>query len=266
HPYKWPVIGYMSDLNAATMKDIKDFYRIHYAPNNAVVVVAGAVNTGKVKSLIEKYYGGIEAQELPKKVYRQEPKQMGQRTLNLTKQVQAPIFAVMYRAAQAGQVDAYTMDLLSNILSNGNSSRLYSRLVYRSQLTSSISTYNFTPQEPGIFQVTGVMKPGVDMEKALTAVYGELYRIRKELVSEKELEKAKNQVMFDYVSSLKTVAGKAQAMAVNEIIHRDYSELFKDLEKYQAVTREDIKKAAETYLMPEQRSVIRVRPVQKEGV
>lgn len=265
HPYKWPVIGYMKDLNAATMDDMKEFYRVHYAPNNAVVVIAGAVKTATAKKLVEKYYGAIPSQRLPAKDYAQEPKQSSPRTVNLTRQVQAPLFAVVYPAPKAGEADAYTMDLLSNILSEGQSSRLYNRLVYRSELMSSISSSNYTPQDPGLFRVVGFMKPGADMEKALSAVYGELYKMRTQLVSDDELEKAKNQVMFDYVNGLKTVAGKAQALAANEVIFGDYSQLFKDLKKYQSVTKEDIKSAASRYLMPEQRSVLRVRPAQAAG-
>ncbi len=265
HPYRWPIIGYMRDLNAATMDDMKDFYKVHYAPNNAVVVIAGAIDTKEARQLVYKYYGGLEAQELPKKEYRPEPEQKAARVLNLTKEIQTPIFTVVYKAPKAGDKDAYTLDLASNILSNGNSSRLYQRLVYRSQLTNSISSYNYTPHHPGIFRVTGTMKPGKDMETALTAVYGELYKLRKTLVSEKELEKAKSQVMFGYVESLKTVSGKARAMAVNEILFGDYSHLFRELDMYQSVTREDIKDAATRYLMPHQRSTIRVRPKKQEG-
>ena len=265
HPYRWPIIGYMRDLNAATMDDMKDFYRVHYAPNNAVVVIAGAINTEDARKLVYKYYGGIEAQELPKKVYKQEPAQKAARVLNLTREIQTPIFAVVYKAPKAGEKDAYTLDLASNILSNGNSSRLYQRLVYRSQLTNSISSYNYTPHEPGIFRITGTMKPGKNMEKALTAVYAELYKLRKTPVSDAELEKAKNQVMFGYVEGLKTVSGKARAMAVNEILFNDYSHLFRELDMYQSVTKEDIQDAAARYLMPNQRSTIRVRPKKKEG-
>ncbi len=260
HPYKWPVIGYMKDLNAASMDDMKEFYRVHYAPNNAVVVIAGAVSASKAKKLVDKYYGNIPSQRLPERKFAQEPKQSGGRIVNLTRSVQAPMFAVLYPAPKAGEADAFTLDLLSNIMSNGNSSRLYNRLVYRSELLDSISTSNYTPQEPGLFQIIGTMKPGADMEKALNAVYGELYRMRTALVSDLELEKAKNQVMFDYVSGLKTIAGKAQALAANEIIFGDYSQMFKDLARYQSVTKEDIKSAASRYLMPEQRSLVRVRP------
>lgn len=266
HPYRWPIIGYMRDLNAATMEDMKAFYKIHYAPNNAVLVIAGAIDTDKARKLVYKYYGGIEAQPLPKKDYKQEPAQKAARVLNLTREIQSPIFTVVYKAPKAGDRDAYTLDLASNILSNGNSSRLYQRLVYRSQLTNSISSYNYTPQHPGIFRITGTMKAGKDMEKALSAVYGEIFKLRKDLVSENELEKAKNQVMFGYVESLKTVSGKARAMAVNEILFNDYSHLFRELDMYQSVTREDIKDAAARYLMPFQRSTIRVKPKKQEGV
>lgn len=265
HSYRWPVIGYMRDLNAATKNDMKDFYRVHYAPNNSVLVIAGAVNSADVKKLVQKYYGKIKPQKLPEKKFKQEPEQKAARGVNIKRSVQAPVFALVYKAPKAGVPDAYTLDLLSNILSDGHSSRLYKRLVYRGQLASSISSYNYTPQEPGIFQVTGSLRPGANLQKAITATYSEIYKMRKKLVSEKELAKAKNQVMYSYVSSLKTVGGKARALAVNEILFGDYTRLFSDLEKYHEVSREDIKSAAERYLIPEKRSTITIVPQQGEG-
>jgi zinc protease len=265
HPYRWPVIGYMRDLNAATLEDLKAFYKVHYSPNNAVVVIAGDIDADKAISLVKKYYGDIPAEKLPARASEPEPEQKGQRNATFKKDVQSATMAVVYKTPKAGEKEAYVLDLAANILGNGDSSRLVKRLVYDTQLMSQISVGNYTPREQGIFQVIGSMRPGQNRSRAEKIIFSELYKLRTKPVTEKELQKAKNQVMADYVGGLKTVHGKAKAIAINEILFGDYKMLFKDLERYQSVTAEEIQQAADRYLKPAQRSVLRVLPKTKEG-
>lgn len=265
HPYRWPVIGYMKDLNAATIDDMKDFYKVHYAPNNAVIVVAGDIDADETIGLIKKYYGSIPAQNIPDNKYKQEPAQKSGRSVNFKKDVQSATVAVVFQGPKAGEKDAYTLDVAATILSEGKSSRLVRRLVDRTQLMSDISAYNYTPQEPGVFMVQGSMRPGKNRESAEKAIYAELYKLRSGKVTDKELEKAKNQIMADYVNSLKTVHNKARQIATNEVLFGDYTMFFKDLERYRSVTAEDIQEAAKKYLKPGQRSVLRVLPKSGEG-
>ncbi len=260
HPYRWPVIGSMADLNAATLEDMKEFYRRYYAPNNAVVVIVGDFKASKARALIEKYYGPIPSQKLEMKTLPKEPKQLGQRMVTLNKDVQSPTVALAYLASASGAADSYAFDLLSNILTSGPSSRLHRRLVFSEQTATSVSSWAYTPKEPGLFQVSASIKPGVDADRVLRALYFEVGKMREQLVSADELQKAKNQIMTDYVQGLKTISGKARALAVNEIVMGDYNELFRDLEKYNRVTAEDIKSVADRYLRPNQRSVFRVLP------
>jgi len=260
HPYKWPVIGSMKDLNRATLQDFKDFYRTFYAPNNAVIVVAGDINIEKTKKMIHKKYAHLPAQKLPEKKYKQEPTQKGQRNTVLKKNVQSPSLSVVFQAPKVGEDDAYAFDLLSNILGSGPSSRLNKRMVYKEQVATSVSSFAYTPQEPGVFSVSVSGKPGASRDKLKRSVFGELYKLRKKKVSEKELEKAKNQIMFDYVDNLKTIHGKARALASSEILFGDYKFIFKDISKYLSITSEQIQLVANKYLKPEQRSIIEVLP------
>ncbi|MCB0385557.1 MAG: insulinase family protein, partial [Bdellovibrionales bacterium] len=260
HPYRWPVIGYMRDLNATSVEDLKEFYRVYYAPNNAVLVISGDFKSGQAKSLIEKYYAKIPSQPIPELKFDPEPEQKAQRNSQIVKDVQNPTFSIAYQAPPAGQDEAYAFDLLANILANGSSSRLHKRLVYKQQIANSVSAWAYTPLRAGIFQVICSVKPGADMEKAIGTVYTELWKFRNELVQPDELQKAKTQVMMDYVDSLKTVSGKARAIALNEVLFNDYSIMFKDLDRYNAVTAEQIKEVADKYLKPHQRSIIRVKP------
>jgi zinc protease len=260
HPYRWPVVGYMKDLDATSMDDLKEFYRVFYAPNNAVLVITGDFKSGATKSLIEKHYGKIPAQPLPEHKFDPEPQQKSQRSMQLVKDVQSPTFAVAYQAPPAGQDDAYVLDLLANILGNGSSSRLHKQLVYRQQVASSVSAWNYTPLLSGVFQIFCSVKPGMNMESAINTTFNEIYKMRNRLVSDDELKKAKTQVMIDYIDSLKTVSGKARALALNEVLFKDYTMMFKDLDRYNSVTAEQIKAAAEKYLQTQQAAIVRVKP------
>ena len=267
HPYRWPIVGYMRDLNAASMDDLREFYRVHYAPNNAVLVITGDFDTDEAKAIILKEYGAIPSQKLPVLKIAKEPKQTQPKLVTIRKNVQSATVAVVFKVPKAGERETYVLDLLSNILGEGTSSRLHRRVVYRNQTGNSVSVSNYSPMEAGIFQVTAAVKAGVDENSVLKAVYSEIYKVRKRLVSEKELQKAKNQIMKGYVDSLGTISGKARGLAINEIFFGDYEELFKDLDKFQSVTREEVKSAAEKYLQPSARSVIKVLPkIKVEGV
>lgn len=263
HPYRWPVIGYMKDLNAATVEDLKEFYRVHYAPNNSVLVVVGSFDPKKAKKWIDEKYGKIQSQKLPVTRTVVEPQQKGARGQILRKNVQSPTVAVVFQSPQSGEREAYAMDLLSNILGEGSSSRLHKRIVYKEQRALSIGSFNYTPMEAGIFQISASVKPGANKDKVLSSIYAELYKMRTKLVGEKELDKAKNQVMKSYVDGLKTISGKARMLAINEIYFSDYQVMFEDLEKYQSITREEIKNVAEKYLVPSKRSVVQVLPKAK---
>ena len=260
HPYRWPIIGSMKDLNAITLEQFKDFYRTYYSPNNSILVIAGAVSAKKVKALAEKYYASIPAQKIPNAKIPVEPEQKGQRSVTLRKDVQNPYFTMAYKAVEAGHKDQYAFDLLSNILSEGPSSRLYKRLVYKEQLVSSIYSYAYTPKNPGLFRVVGSVKPDASLRKAIKSINSELYKIRTKKVSAKELQKAKNQVVKSYVDALKTVSGKARAIATNQILFGNYEVMFEDIDKYLAVTEDDILRVAKKYLQPRKRSLIRVLP------
>jgi zinc protease len=260
HPYRWPVIGYMKDIDAITLEKAREFHKMYYAPNNAVIVIAGDFNTPQAKSLIEKYYGPLEAQTITPKPRPTEPVQRGIRNASIDREVQTAQFAIAYHTPKAGEDESYALDLLANILGYGQSSRLHQRLVYKDQIASSITVYNYTLQDSGLFQMYVTMKPGVDPGKAQRALYGEMWRPAHMVIKPDELQKAKNQVMKSYVDGLKTVQGRAEALAVNEVLFADYERLFTDLDRYNKVTAEQIKKAAEKYLAPEKSTIVFLRP------
>ncbi len=263
HPYRWPVIGYMEDLNSITLEQFQDFYRTYYSPNNSILVVAGAVNFDKIKKLATKYYGKIPSQIIPESIFPEEPEQKEKRTVVLEKEIQNPYFSLAYKAVEAGHKDQYAFDLLSNILSEGSSSRLYKRMVYQEQIVSSIYSYAYTPANKGLFNITASVKPKANINAAIRSAYSEVEKLKRHKVTPRELEKAKNQVVKSYVDALKTVSGKARAIASNQILFGDYKVMFEDINKYLQVTEDDIYRVANTYLNERRSTVVKVIPQTK---
>jgi zinc protease len=258
--YRWPVIGYMADLNATSMKELKEFYNTYYAPNNTIVVLAGAFDPSKAKKLIEKYYGSIESQTIPELKFTPEATQRAPRRARLEKPVQGVTAAYVYPSEAAGHAANYALDLATNILGEGPSSRLYKKLVYQDQIATGVGVYNSNDQRAGRLQVNLNLKPGVSLVKATPVVEREIARMAAEEVTGEELQKVKNQVMMSYVSGLKTINGKARALALNEAYFGDYQMLFYDLGRYNNVTAADIQKAVRDYFVPTKMTTISVEP------
>lgn len=264
HPYSWPVIGYMDDIKAYTSENLRKFYNQFYVPNNAVLVIAGDFDPVEVRKMVEKYYSKLEAKPLPKRDYPQEPDRKESAKKILDWEVQTKSMMVAYKGVAAGTEDSFALDLVSNILAGGKSSRLHKKLVYDQQIASSVGSYNMTNIDPGSFMVSVTMKPGKLAQPAEVAILNELSTLGFNFVSDKELEKAKNQVMMDYIEGLNTIDGKAQTLAVNEIMYGDYNHLFSDLEKYQKVNKEDIKRVVKKYLFQSNKRVVGILEPKKK--
>lgn len=264
HPYKWPVIGYMKDIENYDVDKLRFFYSTFYVPNNAVLVIVGDFKTPEVIDLVKKYYGPLTSHPLPRRDVKREPPQKVQQNVTVRKDVQNTSFTVAFQSPGQGEPDMYALDLAADILGNGSSSRLYKRLVYQKQIATSAYAYNFSLKDHGVFAVGVNVKPGLDEKQALDIAYNEIWKLRQKNVTDKELEKAKTQAMKELVDSLKTMDGKARALAVNEIVSGSYQTLFSDLDRYEAVTADDIRKVAEKYTNQTQRSIITLEPKGKK--
>jgi zinc protease len=253
HPYSWPVIGSMKDIQAYTSDKLRKFYDTFYVPNNAVLVISGDFEPKKTKGLVEKYYGQLQARPLPERKFPVEPELTAAQRKVLPWDVQTRSMLVSYKGVASGTPEAYALDLAGAILGGGRSSRLHKDLVYQRQITSSVGAYNMTNADPGAFMVFATMKPGLQTDQAEKVILSEIEKMKRTLVSDDELQKVKNQTMMDYLDGLTTIDGKAQSLAINEILFGDYSRLFSDLEKYNAVTAQDIQKAVQKYLVPSKR-------------
>lgn len=264
HPYRWPVIGYMSDISAYTTDKLKVFYDTYYVPNNAVLVIAGDIDIAATRSLVEKYYGVLEAKALPPRQYATEPEPKNPQRVNIDSEVQSHTVMVAYKGVPSGHPDSFALDLAAAVLGEGPSSRLYKKLVYKDQTAVGTSGYNLTNADPGVFATVASLKPGKSPEPAEKVLREETLRLHRDLVGDKELQKVKNQVMKEYVDELTTIDGKARALAVNEILFNSYEKLFSDLELYQKVTPLDIQRVTRKYLTPD-REVVGVLSPKKKG-
>ena len=255
HPYSWSVIGHESDIAAWTIDDLVQYHKTYYAPNNAVVVIAGDVKLNEVKALANKYFAPIPAQAPPREVKTVEPLQKGERRTYIQKaSVSTPNVMLAYHVPATSHDDYYALDLLSTVLSQGNSSRLYQSLVEK-QVAIEVETYLPMTIDPNLFYVMGVANPGItaiELEKGMIA---EINRIAHEGVANNELEKAKNIKLMDFYRSMETINGKANTVGTYELYFGSFEKLFNAPEAYNKVTSEDLQRVAQTYLRRANRSV-----------
>lgn len=248
HPYSWPVIGWMNDIQAYTVEKLRPFYEQYYVPNNAVLVLSGDFDSAAAKKMIQKYYGPLAKKDLPERKFPRDEPLTSPKFKSLKWEVASPSVVVAFQGVEAGHPDSYALDMAASIIGGGKSSRLYKRLVYNAQTASSVSAFNATPIDPGYFGIFTTMKPGQSWKLAEEATLAEVEKLRISLVSEKELEKVKNQILMDSIEGLTTLDGKAQGLAQNEITFGNYERLFTDIEKYRLVKAQDIQRVAKKYL------------------
>lgn len=255
HPYSWSVIGHESDIAAWTLDDLVQYHKTYYAPNNAVVVIAGDVKLAEVKRLANQYLAPIPAQAPPREVKTVEPLQKGERRVYVQKaSVSTPNVMLGYHVPATSNADYYALDLLSSILTTGNSSRMYQGLVDK-QLAIEVETYMPMSFDPNLFYVMGVANPGitaVELEKSMIA---EINRIGREGVTEQELEKVKNIKLMGFYQAMETINGKANTVGTYELFFGSYDKLFNAPQEYNKVTPADIQRVAQTYLKRSNRTV-----------
>lgn len=255
HPYHWPVIGYEDDMKNWKQSDLERYFRTYYAPNNCVVVMSGAIKTDEVRKLAEKYLEPIPAQPDPPAVHIKEPPQTGERRIVVQKDVATPYVGIAYKAPEAKHDDYYALTLLSAILSSGKSSRLYSSLIDNQQLATSIFTNYSESFDPTLFGFYGITAKNVSARQLEDAIYAEIEKIKKEGVTEQELQKVKNQSLIEFYNQVETINGKSNNIGTYEVFFGDYRKMFEAPAKYNQVTLADIQRVANTYFKKSTRTV-----------
>jgi predicted Zn-dependent peptidase len=248
HPYKWATIGKeIKHIEDATMEDVKAFFKEHYNPSNAVLVVAGDVEVEQVKALAEKWFEPIDAGVKPKRNLPVEPPQTEYRSLTVERDVPISSIYRAYRMCARNDEEYHTVDILSDILSRGNSSRLYKNLIKDKQLFSDIHAYVMGDFDKGLFVISGKINDGVTIEQAEAGIDAEITKMQNELVAADELQKCKNKIESTVTYSEADVLNKATNLAISELLG-DANLINLEIENYQKVTAEGIKEQANKIL------------------
>ena len=248
HPYKWATIGKeIKHIEDATMEEVKAFFKAHYNPSNAVLVAAGDVEVAQVKALAEKWFEPIDAGVKPKRNLPAEPPQTEYRSLTVERDVPINSIYRAYRMCARNDAEYHTVDLISDILSRGNSSRLYKNLIKDKQLFSDIHAYVMGDFDKGLFVISGKVNDGVSIEAAEAGIDAEIAKLQNELVAADELQKCKNKVESTVTYSEADVLNKATNLAISELLG-DANLINLEIENYQKVTAEQIKEQANKIL------------------
>jgi zinc protease len=255
HPYQFPVIGWPSDIESWRMEDLQRFFQTYYAPNNATLVVVGAVTPAEVFALAEKYLGAIPSQPPPEPVRTKEPEQQGEKRVLVRRSAQAPLFQVAYHAVDAKDPDVPAWELLLNILAEGESSRLHRRLVEEERVAIHVDSLFNATFDPSLVLFLVDLPPGGDVGRVEKLFTEELAKVRAQGVTDAELRKAKNNTVADFWRGMETNSYRARLLGTYEVFHGDYRQLFDVPTRYEQVTREQIRKVAGRILDPNRRTV-----------
>jgi len=264
-PYRWPVIGSMEDLNQASMEDLHAFYKRYYSPNNAVVVVAGDFDPVDVKKWILDAYGKINREELHRKTFAPEWVQNEPQEKVIKRHVESPIFSMGFLTPAANHPDTYALNLLAFVLAHGDSSRLHKKMVYEQQIVTSVHAGCHEEMLAGRCSIFAYLKPGASSKIVEKTIDSEIQEMTKQKITARELEKAKNNYLMEYVNELSKLNGRAEALALNEILFGDYRKLFTDVANVQAVTAADVQRVAQKYFKPTRRNVVIVMPEERKA-
>ncbi len=264
HPYQFPVIGWPSDIENWTLQDLKDFYRTYYAPNNATMFVVGDVDPAQVFALAEKHIGPIPAQAPPQPVRTVEPEQQGERRVVVRKEAQTPLVMMGFHAFRASDADTPALELLLNVLTQGDSSRLQQLLVQDTQTAVQVGSYLQQGFDPGAAYVFAVLPPGGETARVEAQIDAELQRIAREGITPAELEKARSAKLAGFWRSQATISGKAQALGTYEVFHGDYAKLFAVPQAFDAIDNETLKRVAAQVFRADNRTVGVLLPAAKE--
>jgi zinc protease len=260
HPYQWPVVGWMSDIEHWTMDDLKHHFEMGYAPNNATMVVVGDVTPEEIFQLCEKYIEPIQQHAPPPSVTTIEPEQMGERRLVVRKAAELPLLQIAYHVPQTNNPDFYALNILRTVLVQGESSRMYQRLIDTDQIALDVGISLSPAFDPTILKISVQPKQGVDPQKCEAAVYEELDKVKKGSISDKELEKAKNIRLVEFYQQMRTINGRANTIGTYEVFFGDYHKLFNAAKNYSAVTKEDVQRVAQKYFGANNRTVATLIP------
>jgi zinc protease len=255
HPYHWPVIGWMQDIQRLTLADALAYHQVYYSPQNAVIVAVGDFKAAQVLKQIAEAFGGIKNGPKPPPVTEVEPQQNGERHVELRHAANLPAFEIAYHVPNLTSADAFPLEIASEVLADGKSSRLYKTLVVEKHMVVSADAgYDMTSFNPGLFVVSGQMRPGVKTQDALAEVDRMLAALRDQPVGARELQKAKNLEQAEFVFGQDSIFREAMMLGIYQLLG-NYRNLDQYLAGINKVTAAEVQSAARKYLVNSNRTV-----------
>jgi len=261
HPYKHATIGSMQDLEAASVDDVRDFYRTFYVPSNATLVLVGDFDSAQALQLVNNYVGRVPKalREVPRDI-PQEPPQTKEKRVTLQEPWPLPAVVVAYHITNDGNPDSYPLHIAAKVLSDGQTSRIYKKLVYEKQMAVAAFGNANLIEHPNLFYAVAIVQPGHTPEEVTSALLVELDRLKTEPITERELQRTKNQFARDYILSRESNQQKAGQLSHAVVIHNDIRTADGEFDIFQNMTVADVQRVAKTYFRPENRLVLTLLP------
>jgi zinc protease len=261
HPYKHPTIGSMKDLEAASINDVRDFFRTYYVPNNATLVLVGDFVTRDAQELVTRYLGRVPKSDrpVPRDIPR-EPPQTKERRLRVEESWPLPAVVVAHHITFDGDPDSYPLHIASKVLSDGQSSRIQRKLVYEKQLALAAFGGGNIIEDPNLFYAVAIVQPGHTPEETIDALITELDGLRNAPITPGELQQAKNQFARDYIFGRESNKDKAGQLGHAAVIHNDIKTADGEFDIFMNITQADVQRVARKYFTPENRLVMTIMP------
>ncbi len=265
HPYRWPTIGSLDHLNEATLEEFMDFYNTYYVPENATLSIAGDIDIKSAKASIAKYFKDIKkgGKPVPRPTLVEPPQREEIRDV-VFDNIQLPAAIQTYHMPAQGTDDSYALNMLSTVLSGGQSSRMYKSLVDDQKIAYVVQAFPFESEDPGLYIVFGLANVGVSVDDLEKAMGEEIKKVQDKLISEKEFQKVRNQIESGYVQKNSSMIGIAEQLADYHVYYNDAGLINTELDRFMKITREDLQRVAKKYLRKENRVVLHYLPKSAE--
>ena len=266
HPYKHATIGSMEDLEAASVEDVRDFYRTYYVPANATLTLVGDFDATQAIQLVHQYLGRVPKADhaVPRDIPK-EPPQTKEKRVTLEQPWPLPAVVVAYHVTYDGNPDSYPLHIAAKVLSDGQSSRIYKKLVYETGMAVAAFGNANLIEDPNLFYAVAIVQPGHTTAEAAEALIAEVERLKAEPITEHELQRTKNQFARDYILQRESNQSKALMLAHAIVIHRDVRTADGEFDIFQGITTADVQRVARTYFRPENRLVLTIMPSGRAG-
>ncbi len=266
HPYKHQTIGSMKDLEAASVEDVRDFYRTFYVPSNATLVLVGDFESNQALQLVNTFLGRVPKADHPvPRDIPKEPPQTKEKRVTVQEAWPLPVVVVAHHITNDGNPDSYPLHIAAKVLSDGQSSRIYKALIYEKQIAVAAFGQANLIEDPNLFYAVAIVQPGHTTQEVADALILELDRLTAEPITPHELQRAKNQFARDYIIGRQSDQDKAQDLAHAVVIHSDIKTADAEFDIFQNITAADVQRVAQTYFTPSNRLVLTIMPSGKTG-